>query len=179
MSFTPNKPQSTDDPTDSQVILLNNFGKMNADFQINHSALTSASKQGFHSQINFPKSIAADPDLAATVSSLYPKDINAISELFFQNGATSADVKQLTGLVNNAVGTNFTFITPFGFTIQCGRATGGTATFAVPFDPAPVIYTSLATAEDGTNIKVTATSDTTMTYTSVGGSIIFYLVIGI
>lgn len=179
MSYSPNRPLDTDKPTNSQPILLNNFGKLNADFQINHTALTSASKQGFHTQVNFPKSISLDPDLAATASSLYPKDINAISELFFQNGPTSANVKQLTGLANNAVGTNFTFITPFGFTIQTGRATGGTATFAVPFDALPVIYTSLATAEDGTNIKVTGTTDTTMTYSSVGGNIIFYLVIGI
>lgn len=180
MGYNPNIPQSTDDPTDSQVDLLNNFSTLNTQFNINHQAFNSAVNGGLHKLVQFP-AVVADPNLDSPATSLYIKTVSGESELFFQNGNAAANVKQLTGLQDNASGTNYSFLTPWGIRISCGQATGGTATFSVPLTGPATFYTAIITPVSSSNQRNRITpgslSTTGFTYTSSGGTNIQYFVL--
>lgn len=179
MSYFPNIPQPNDDPSDSQSELLANFGKMNSDFSINHTALTSATNQGMHTLLNFSNVQGADPDLASPKSSVYTKTVSGSPELFFQNGNTSADVVQLTNLPDNLSGTNRTFETPWGFRLHVGSAAASPVSYADPFTSAGfTLFAILVTPTAGTNLIVTSNDKDGFTYTVTGGTGINYLVLG-
>lgn len=120
MPYHPTIPQATDDPSNSQADILDNFGKINADFSINHVPLTSGGNQGQHTKIFIanPLAFTADPNLVPNQSSLYVKTAAlGTNELFFQNGnlpnpstyipTTGLNVRQLTNLpIVNGIITN-------------------------------------------------------------------------
>jgi hypothetical protein len=86
MSYHPNIPQANDDPTVSQGQLLDNYGKMNTDFGVNHVPLTAGANNGFHTLVQFPTVLVSDPAVSGLQSALYPKaDVNNIPQLFFEN----------------------------------------------------------------------------------------------
>lgn len=95
MSYHPNIPQATDDPTVSQSQLLNNFGKMNTDFAINHVALTAGGNNGFHKLVQFTNVLSSDPSVTGVQSALYPKNVDGNPQLFFRN---TTQIYPLTGL---------------------------------------------------------------------------------
>lgn len=181
MPYHINIPKSTDDPKDSQQDLLDNFGKLNSDFTINHQPFTTTSNPGFHTKIQFPGGLSVNPNLAFPQSSLYTKLVSGAIELFFQNGANSSDVRQLTNLpvTTGAVnGTNYTIETPWGLKLQMGEATASPITFASAFTGTPTFLTALATNVNGTSVRVTGLFNSTANYTAVGGNTIRYLIIG-
>lgn len=101
MPYHPSIPQSTDDPTDSQPDLLDNFSKINTDYAVNHIALTAGGNSGYHTKLFFPNSLAftANPNLTPPKSSLYPKvSAYTTNELFFQNINVPTNFQQLTNL---------------------------------------------------------------------------------
>ena len=72
-------------------------------FGINHLPLTTTSGQaGYHTLINFASTVS-NPNLSAPQSSLYPKLLAGVAELFFQNNTTSNSARQLTNLTINTV----------------------------------------------------------------------------
>lgn len=106
MSYHPNIPQATDDPTVSQSQLLDNFGKMNTDFAINHVALTAGGNNGFHKLVQFTNVLPTDPVVTGVQSAVYPKNVDGSPQLFFNN---VSQVYPLTGLrVINGTITNIT-----------------------------------------------------------------------
>lgn len=50
MTYTPNIPQATDDPSQSQPLILSNFNQLNIQFSKDHVPLTSTSNNGKHEQ---------------------------------------------------------------------------------------------------------------------------------
>lgn len=182
MTYHPNIPQSTDDPTSSQQDLLDNFAKIASDFAINHIPLTAGSNNGTHTKVFFPTGLSGDPNLASPASSLYSKIITGVAQLFFQNGNAPQNVSQLTGLPVANSGTNYGIATPWGITINFGSANAanpGSITFAKPMGASATIYTSQLTGIGNTPVAIPLTvsvNNTTLTYRS--NSAIYYLVIG-
>lgn len=148
--YNQNIPQPGDDPTSSQTDLLGNFGKLNTDWAINHTPLTSGGNNGFHTKVQFPTVQVSDPVLTGLQSQLYPKtDGNGNTALFFAN---SAKVFQLTDLSVTNVGTDYGFTTPFGIIFNSGTVPAGTTTvtFAVPFSSNTTVFTVLLTPNQST-----------------------------
>jgi len=98
MTYNPSTPQSTEDPKVSQGYFLSNFGLLNTNFGVNHIQYTSSQTRGFHTKLYFPTGLTTDPNLVTPSSSLYPKFVGALSQLFYQNGALGTNVSQLTGI---------------------------------------------------------------------------------
>lgn len=137
MPYHPNIPLSTDDPTASQQDLLENFGKVNTDFSVNHVPFTDGARNGQHTKVFFSQSLPfnGDPDLTPNQTSVYTKMAQSAplgvftttNELCFQNSATPGIYDQLTNLpifngsitlTSSALGiTTVTTSTPHGMTL--------------------------------------------------------------
>lgn len=257
MSYHPNIPQATDDPTVSQSQLLDNFGKMNTDFAINHVALTAGGNNGFHKLVQFTNVLASDPVVTGVQSAVYPKNVDGSPQLFFNNvtqvypltglrvingtitfitkainaqvtsaghslsmgdTVTISDVLGMveinggpytvtaiidadnfqinvnsTGFTNYASGgvwtspdsTRFGFITPWGWTINCGQFTissGSTINvfFSIPYVMGFDLYTALLTPTAGVTQYGVVSVDPTFfqAITSTVPRTFYYLVIG-
>lgn len=182
MTYNPSIPQSGDDPTVSQAQLLANFGVLNTATSVNHIPLTSGANPGLHTMINFPVALASDPNLAAPISSLYPKLSGSANQLFFQNGNSSANVVQLTGLPITSAGTLYGFTTPWGWIVNMGTVSAGTAvtiTFQVPLSAGFTVYTAQMTLQSTSVARQAVISNITqtqMTYTASTNA--YFLVIG-
>jgi len=100
MSYTPGIPLATDDPSVSQGQIKTNFEQLNTIFDIDHVAYdnATAADRGEHNRITLVN-VIADPNQTTPKSSIYLKTIAASSELFFQNDALAADVRQISGIV--------------------------------------------------------------------------------
>lgn len=179
MTFNPNIPQPNDDPTASQADLLGNFGKLNADWAVNHIPLTSGGNNGFHKMIQFPNILNSDPAAIGQQSVVYPKiGPDSLPALFFRN---SAKVYQLTNLPVTTVGTNRGVVTPWGFTINAGTIASGTtsANFAIPFANGQ-IYTLILTPSGGTltTYTIISVSGTGFSFNTQAASNYNYFAIG-
>lgn len=99
MTFHPNIPQPGDDPSNSQADLLDNFGKINTDFQVNHVPLTSGGNSGFHTFVQYSNVLSSNPVIAGLQSALFPKlGSSGNPELFFSNGNNFPRIVQMTNL---------------------------------------------------------------------------------
>ena len=182
MTFNPNIPQSTDDPTQSQADLLSNNSAINTDFAVNHNPLTTGSSYGFHTEIQFP-GVVSDPGASGNQSALYPKLSGGLPQLFFQN---SSVIAQLTGLpivttTPGAVG--FGFVTPWGFIINCGSlpaaAGGATVILQSPYTGGFTLYTAQLTQQSVTFVNVALISAvTTTTFTYQCGTGCYFFIMG-
>lgn len=183
MTYSPNIPQPTDIPADSQGDILQNFQSLNTIFGVNHLPLTDVSPQaGYHTKVFLSSALGADPNLASPAGAIYTKTVAAQSELFFQNGALPADVAQLTALPLVNAGLNKGISTPWGYTFNFGRITaptgGATVTFAIPYTTE--VYTVQCTEEgpDKVPVSVASVSLTNMIVYSSPTRVVYYLVIG-
>src|SRR5574340_1090039 len=95
MSYHPTIPQPNDDPSVSQGQLLDNFGKLNSDFSVNHVPFTAGANNGFHTLVQFPTVQSSDPAVSGQQSVVYPKAGPVDPELFFRN---INNIFQLTNL---------------------------------------------------------------------------------
>lgn len=156
MTYSPNIPQPTDIPSDSQADLLNNFQSLNTLFSINHMPLTDVSPQaGYHTRVYLNNVLGADPGLASPVTSIYSKSTAGGNELFFQNNTLASNVKQLTGSIIIETGTDGqggayqVFQTPWGIKFFTGQTSAFNGSRNFTFSGAQVfgasIYASIAT----------------------------------
>lgn len=182
MTFNPNIPQANDDPTTSQSDLLGNFGKLNADWAVNHIPLTSGGNNGFHKMVQFPNVLASDPPVTGLQSAVYPKvGPDGNPALFFEN---VLKVFQLTNLPIVTVGTNYGVVTPWGFTINMGSiaATGTGATFAIPMTNNIILTAQLSNGSPPagglTTPIITGITGIGMTIVPSASNLYYYTVIG-
>lgn len=190
MTYNPNIPQATDDPTQSQLQLLNNFAQMNTQFSVNHVPLTAGGQNGFHTKIVFNNVLGADPNPTAPQSVLYTKTATTgtvpsnTTELFFQNGNLASNVKQLTNLpIFNTSSSNYGFTTPWGMIVNCGLRTSGVSpiTFQVSYPVGFKTYTAIVTPQNATGAYavVVSVSQTQLAFkVSPVNTPVYYLVIG-
>lgn len=180
MTFNPNIPQPNDDPTASQSDLLGNFGKLNTDWAVNHTPLTSGGNNGLHKIVQFPNVLGSDPAVTGLQSVVYPKaGADGNPALFFKNVLKAF---QLTNLPIVTSGLNFGVVTPWGFTINMGTVPPATSsiTFAIPMT-SNIILTAQMTATNiaaGNPVTITAINGTSMTVIPQGFGTMSYLVMG-
>lgn len=179
MSYYPTSPQANDDPRVSQAELQSNNSKINADLSINHQALTNSQNPGFHTKIQFPDGIT-DPNLNAPISSLYPKLVSGLAELFFQNDLNADNVVQLTGLPVVTNGTQYAIVTPWNFQFNFGKANSSPVAFAADKFPAgTVILSAVMTGILAKNPVINSVTETTFTYTAIPNSSAYYFIVGL
>lgn len=135
MAYIRNIPLSTDLIANSQPQLNGNFLAIDSGttgtgigFSRNHVTITDATNGGLHNRVDYFVSVS-DPTLSGFISSLYPKAVNAISELFYKNGTRTT---QLTGPISLAT-SGYSFL-PGGLLIKWGSFSGssGNNTFTFP-----------------------------------------------
>lgn len=99
MTYNPSIPQSSDLISQSQPQLLTNFSQLNTAFAVDHTAFSVISNQGMHKQVTLQAPLGSNPNQASPIASIYSKASSgtSTSDLFYQNGALSANVVQLTG----------------------------------------------------------------------------------
>lgn len=179
MSYYPTSPQANDDPRVSQGELQSNNSKINTDFSINHQPLTTSQNPGFHTKIQFPTGVA-DPNLSSPQSSLYPKLVSGLAELFFQNDSLATDIVQLTGLPTVTNGTQYALVTPWKLQLNFGSAVASPITFVADAFPAgTTILAAQLTGILGVNPRVTAVNETSLTYSVSSGTSVYYFVLGL
>lgn len=177
--FNPNIPQSSDDPTNSQVDLLNNFTKLNLDWAVNHINLVAGGNNGFHTKVNFPNVLGSDPTLVNQQSEIYPKiGPDSLPALFFAN---ASNVYQLTKLPVVTSGTNYGIVTPWGMTLNAGKIIGSSpliATFAIPFVNGNFYFVS-ASSQILNTVAIGSITNTQITLnTGTNPAVVYYMVIG-
>jgi hypothetical protein len=180
MTFNPNIPQPNDDPTASQADLLGNFGKLNTDWAVNHTPLTSGGNNGFHKMIQFPNVLSADPSVTGLQSAVYPKlGPDSLPALFFKNATNTYQLTQLPVVVS---GNNRGVKTPWGFSINAGTIPSGitSVTYAIPFSNGQTFTIELTAQGSGTltNYSVTTNNNNGFTLNTQVASAFYYIAIG-
>ena len=89
--YYPDIPLDTDDPSDSQGLILSNFSTLNQQFSIDHIPLTDSTNNGFHTKISYvpggvPGDLDAIPRVYCKIISYpdLPNPPTSRSELFFK-----------------------------------------------------------------------------------------------
>lgn len=91
MTYNANIPQATDDPSVSQAQLLANFGKLNTDFSVDHTAFTASSDVGKHKKATLLES--ATPTTSAGEGALYAKNTSGTREiLYYRRESNGSDI---------------------------------------------------------------------------------------
>jgi len=162
MAYTNNIPQATDDPSQSQSQILNNFTSIDTVNSVNHVAYNDAN-QGKHKFLQMPEQ-GSVPTTAANEGGLFTKEtIALITGLYFRRESDGTQL-QLTDidLTTSTVvsGTQYTFLSPWGFRITFGKtgtiSNNGAVTFTTNFSASP--YTLQVTAVDTNQSNVTVKS---------------------
>lgn len=179
-TYTSNIPQPSDDPSQSQDQILQNFQSLNTANSVNHIAYNDAD-EGKHKFLQMPEQGSA-PTTAADEGAVYTKVSNSTTELFWRRESNGTEV-QLTDGTPTAAGKGETFL-PGGILIQWGTGTGTSGGSAVSFLTSfTTIYQVVATAQNtsGTSVAVESITNAGFTaYTSVAGPItVRYIAIGL
>lgn len=119
MAYNNSIPQPSDQLSQSQQDLLENFIQLQNAISENHVALAAAG-QGKHTHVVMVEQ-GADPGTGANEVALYSKDVGGATHLFFQpeNAGTALDLSLITnaGSVPNGIG--YFYLTP-GLLVQWG-----------------------------------------------------------
>lgn len=145
MSYQPNIPVATDDPSVSQSTIQSNFGTINTAFSVNHVALGSGGSQGKHNFVEMPNQGSA-PTTISGEGTLYTKAVSdhasTASQLFYTQDASGKEyqlTRTLTApFASFSANPGWSFL-PGGLLIQWGTntsASGTTITFPVSFSSA-------------------------------------------
>lgn len=96
-TYTPNIPQPTDIPANSQDQILKNFQQLNAANDVNHTFLNSASF-GKHYLLQFPLEQAAAPSTAVNEVAFYTKQGPGAVTQFYMRGENSGSEYQISSI---------------------------------------------------------------------------------
>lgn len=138
MSYNDAIPQPTDLISNSQPAILGNFVAIDngttgtgAGFCRNHITMSDGTNGGLHYRVDYYQNQGSDPSVSGFVSSVYPKSVSGVSQLFFANASQVAQV----GGPLSAAGNGYCHL--FGGLIaQWGSANvadNGTANFPITF----------------------------------------------
>ena len=192
MAYNENIPQASDNPSQSQAQILDNFQEISAAFNKNHGNFNAAD-QGKHSFLQIPEQSSA-PATSANEMGLYTKEssLTSVAEMFIRRESNGTEI-EFTSFLGAANG--WTRL-PSGVLLKWGSGSGsGAHTTAFPTAPTiPVfsaVYTGFVTTADSsgspntfatyrgittTGISVFGSSRTSTSTTSASYN---YLAIGI
>ena len=178
-TYFPNIPQSTDNPANSQPLLLSNFQALDAAVGRNHEPMSDTTNSGRHVVVEM-KEQGADPAPVATYGSLYVKDDAGTQNLYFQD--ESSVLYKLTNSFN-ATGTG-SLTLPGGLIINWGSVTSNSGGVVATFDTAfsssvfSVVVTSLQNnPSNNSTVSNISNSQCTIHSTAVNAS--YYIAIGV
>lgn len=160
MTYTNNIPQSTDDPTASQPLILANFQAIATVVNKNHVDFND-SDEGKHKFLQMPEQSSA-PTTAANEGGLYTKESNSITELYFRRESDGTEI-QLTDGDPSTGASGYTFL-PGGLLLQWGTGSGSTLGTSVSFS------TSFSTVYQAVGSVITTTSNQAVSISSVSNS---------
>lgn len=184
-------PQATDLISNSQAQLLANFQAIDSGitgtgvgFSRNHVTMSDTTNGGLHFRVDFYQNQGSDPSISGFVSSLYPKSVSGLSELFFNNGTT---ISQLTNLTVTVSGSNYGCTTPWGLKLNWGSfnvassVSTTTVTFAVPFTTLQSLVTGISTTNSATvySINCSASASSFVARSPAGAVGAYYFAIGV
>jgi len=192
MSFNPNIPQASDDPSVSQGQILTNFTQLNNIFGTDHITYDAASDNGEHKQISLNAPLGADPGLADPKASVYTKTVNGDSELFyekFNNAGAANQTRQMTNLIRTTVantgtaGGNITSTdTPWGLRLIWGltNSFSGTQTVIAPVGTTILNFQLTGNVSTGTRNPINGgtVAGTTLTIKTIDNVPVRYFIIG-
>lgn len=169
MAYTSNIPQASDNPSQSQPLLLANFQEIATAFNTNHGAFNGAN-QGLHEFVQMPEQGSA-PTTAANVGAIYTKEVSGTTQLFWREESNGTEY-QMTGQQTLSGGQG-SFKMPGGLTFKYGSTTGGSAVaFTAPF--ASAVYSVVISFVDPSgSVGAAAASSVTVngfTAANFGGS---------
>jgi hypothetical protein len=185
MAYQPNKPEATDQLSQSQTDLQNNFQSINTSFNQNHVTFDIADT-GKHKFIQFPVQ-AADPVAVAGQVDVYNKLFGAVNELYIQK----SNGTQVPVTASTQAQTGYCYL-PCGLIMKWGRGTvnASAASAATAFEatvPFTAVYSANATLNGRTGMDkgcyiqtLTTTHITVYNANANGGARTFYyFVIGV
>lgn len=190
--FNVSIPAANNQLADDQPVMQTNNNSTFDLIDVDHVSFND-SLGGLHKQVTFSANQSA-PGIGLGVSDLFANLSNSLSQLFFQNSSVT---RQLTGLPVTNSGNNYGIVTPWGFTINFGKANTAssgnvTVTYAIQIT-SPVVFagaTVNTNSSPGTTpvaISTSSVGGTTMDVRCVNASsganigvsaTFFYLVIG-
>lgn len=165
-TYFPNIPQSGDDPSDSQPLILSNFQALNNAVSRNHTAMTDTANSGKHEFLQMPEQ-AAPPATAANEGGLYTRVVSGATQLFFREESSGTE-RQLTSAFTGA--TNGLLTIPGGLMIEWGTAAGvtqgTTITYHTAFSIAPynIQITVIQDADTRNTVHVRSIGQTATTF---------------
>lgn len=181
-------PLSTDFLSTSQPQILGNFQTIDSGstgtgpgFARNHITMTDGTNGGLHFRVDF-NAPTTSPVLAGTITSLYPKTVSAISELFYKNG--TADTQITGGGLVASAGSGFI---PGGLQIRSGSGTCSTGGTVNAFNTAfPTACLSVVVTFQGSgftaNVQTCSASiigaGSFTAYSSGAATTLYYIAIG-
>lgn len=94
--YSPNIPQPSDIPSQSQDLILQNFQSIDNAFTKNHIALSDTANRGLHKFLTMPIQGAA-PGSAAAQGVFYTKTVAGSSELFMERDGVATEIQLTSG----------------------------------------------------------------------------------
>lgn len=201
MSYFPNIPAATDNPSVSQGDIQTNFGTINSSFNLNHVSLGSGlGTAGKHNFVEMPNQVST-PATISGEGTLYTKSATG-SQLFYVADNQPTDLYQLTRTIHasySRFGTNtnysgslnggWTFL-PGGMLLQYGLASSitapGTGVVLFPVTFTTGVFTlSITPIRNSSNVDIVYASATaglaSFSYrnTASGISQFYWMAIGI
>lgn len=173
MAYSTTIPAATQQISDSQGDILENFAQLNTQFSVDHTALTASSNNGDHIQLTFP-SAQTTKTASGTISYVYPKSDGTNVELYQStyNISAAASVETqitsaglpiwkggtvgTTGIVLPNNGTSGYLNLPNGTQFRWGTATVGSTETKVLFSS----NGSIAFSNACLNVQLTTSTDT-------------------
>jgi len=180
-TYTSSIPQPTDDPSQSQDQILQNFQSLNTSNSVNHVDFNDAD-QGKHKFMQMPEQSAA-PGTAADEGALYTKAVSGITQLFFQEESSGTE-RQLTTIAPTQSGSKYYMRLPSGIKLNWGQATGSVAGTTISFTTAfttihALILTSQANAATRNAVYDNLTNSNFKLYTTNNSMVVSFIAIGV
>ena len=142
MTFNPNIPQSTDQPSQSQSQFLTNFQQVNTVFGANHVSLVDATvaNRGKHNIVVMPQQ-ASGPATTSTEGALYTKDLGGSPNLYWRRKSSGSQIPMTANVTPSSSSNGFTFL-PGNMLLQWGTetippGTSSSISFPTAFSSAP------------------------------------------
>lgn len=164
MSYNPSIPQSTDLISQSQSQILTNFGQLDTQFGVDHTAFSAASDNGKHQKVTMPEQGAA-PTTAASEVAIYTKDTVTTGdttqpEIYVRQESSGTEFLLTRGTPVSSSGEGTCY---GGLQIRAGSGTTPTpVTFGTRF-PTNIISVVATPVSTASQINITATSATGFT----------------
>lgn len=194
-SYNPAIPQGNENLSDSQDKILVNFGQLNTQFGVDHTAFNTGSGNGdgFHKKVTITPVQGSDPGNVGGRGVLYTKSVTrsgeTFAELYYKSTSSPSAtniVTQLTGVAASAA-TSGTTPLPGGLILKWGQdnfsgtSVGLLAAFASPF---PNFCFQVVAVMSGQQTAVSVDSFNTSGFNitrasgSVSGALMRYIAIG-